>query len=138
SLTGNLTDRLQTISNFGYNDTIQHSIDPTIDGKTVRGVPHWTGNVWMKYNLVQNQVHTIGTALGMNYVGVREGDYTSPLRLPAYDIGNMGFYYTRGQIFGSLLWNNVFDKTYAVTSLSQYQVIPGAPSNVVMQFGATY
>ncbi|HWA99389.1 MAG TPA: TonB-dependent receptor, partial [Pirellulales bacterium] len=138
NLTGNITERLSTISNFAYVDTMQQSINPFVNGKAVRGVPNWTGNVWARYNLVQNRRETFGTALGMIYVGDRLGDYNSPLVLPSYNLWDLGFYYTRGRINAGLVWDNIFNQTYALSSISQYQVIPGAPSNVRMTFSATF
>ena len=47
---------------------------------------HWLGNVWARYNFIQEERRTLGMALGMAYVGSRLGDYSSPLVLPAYDV----------------------------------------------------
>jgi iron complex outermembrane receptor protein len=138
SLTGQITERWSTFTNASYNDTLQQSVDPTIDGKRVRGVPHVLGSIWTRYNFVQTPEKTIGAALGMRYAGAREGDYLSPLVLPSYNIWQMGFYYNRGRLGGSLLWDNIFNTNYAVASLSQYQVIPGTPSNVRIQLSYLY
>ncbi|HEX4132652.1 MAG TPA: TonB-dependent siderophore receptor [Pirellulales bacterium] len=138
NLTGQWTERLSTISNFGYVDVKQTSIDPTVNGKGVRGVPNWTGNVFTRYNFIQNRRETVGTAIGMIYVGDRMGDYASPLVLPSYNIWDLGFYYNRGRFNASLLWDNIFNVNYALSSLSQYQVIPGTPSNVRMTLSATF
>ncbi|HEY5312151.1 MAG TPA: TonB-dependent receptor [Pirellulales bacterium] len=144
NVTGSLTDRLTTISNFGYNDSYIYGVaQPTSDAaplavSRVRGIPHWLGNVWLRYNFVQDKQRTIGTAVGMRYVGSRVGDYASPLILPSYDIWDLGFYYNQGRWNASLLWDNIFNETYAATSLSQYQVIPGTPSNVRLMFSGTF
>jgi iron complex outermembrane receptor protein len=138
NLTGQLTERLSTISNFAYVDATQQSINPAVNGKNVRGVPYWTGNVWGRYNFIQNRRETLGTALGMIYVGDRLGDYNSPLQLPSYDIWQLGFFYNRGRANASILWDNVFNQQYALSSISQYQVMPGTPSNVRLQFGVTF
>ncbi len=138
SVTGEITNRLTTTSNFAYVDTAQDSVDPFINGKSVRGVPNWTGNVWVRYNFIQERQQTLGAALGMIYVGDRVGDYFSPLVLPQYDIWDLGFYYTQGRLTTQLVWNNIFDSDYAVSSISQYQVMPGAPSNVRFQVGYTF
>ncbi|HEX3870627.1 MAG TPA: TonB-dependent receptor, partial [Pirellulales bacterium] len=130
SLTGQWTERMSTVSNFAYVDTAQQSIDPTVNGKSVRGVPNWTGNIWTRYNFIQERNRTLGAAIGMIYVGDRLGDYSSPLVLPSYNIWDLGFYYTRGRFNGGLVWDNIFNTNYALTSISQYQVIPGTPSNV--------
>ncbi len=145
SITGQLTDRLSTISNIGYTDAYLYGIaqsstgtSPPIDQTRVRGVPLWTGNTWLRYNFIQTQNQALGTAIGMRYVGNRLGDYASPLRLPSFEDWAMGFYYNRGPWGAMVLWDNVFDVNYAVSSISQYQVIPGAPSNVRVQLTAVY
>jgi len=145
ALTGQLSERLSTISNFAYNDSYLYGIaqplvdqGPPLDQSRVRGVPHWTGNVWLRYNFVQEQRRTLGMALGMRYVGSRLGDYAAPLTLPAYDVWDLGFYYNRGRFGGSILWDNIFNVNYAVSSISQYQVMPGMPSNVRLQGSYTF
>jgi iron complex outermembrane receptor protein len=145
SVTGQITDRLSTISNFAYTDAFLYGVAqsatgfaPPIDRTRVRGVPLWTGNTWVRYNFVQEQGRTIGGALGMRYVGTRLGDYSSPLSLPSFDVWDIGCYYNRGRLGAMVLWDNIFNINYAVSSISQYQVIPGAPSNVRVQFTATF
>ena len=146
NLTGQLTERLSTISNVSYNDSFLYGVaqgtagtTPPIDQTRVRGVPHWLGNLWLRYNFIQEQQRTLGMALGMRYVGNRLGDYSAPsLVLPSYNVWDLGFYYNRGNLNGMLLWDNIFNDNYITSSLSQYQVIPGTPSNVRMQFSYLY
>jgi iron complex outermembrane receptor protein len=145
NLTGNLTQKLSTTSNFGYNDSYLYGVAqsetgvaPPLAQTRVRAVPHWLGNIWLRYNFVQEQKRTIGAALGMRYVGTRLGDYSSPLVLPSYDIWDLGFYCNKNWWSASLLWDNVFNQTYALSSISQYQVMPGTPSNVRLQFTGTF
>ena len=145
SITGQLSERLSTISNFAYTDAYLFGVAqssagfaPPLDKTRVRGVPLWTGNTWLRYNFVQEQGRTIGSAVGMRYVGNRLGDYSSPLSLPSFDVWDIGWYYNRGRVGAMVLWDNIFNVNYAVSSISQYQVIPGTPSNVRVQFTAMY
>lgn len=144
NLTGQITSRLQTMSNFGYNDSYIYGVAqpaseaPPLAQSRVRGIPHWLGNIWLRYNFIQEQNRILGAAIGMQYVGQRLGDYASPLTLGAYDIWDLGFFYNRGRYTAQVFWNNIFNVDYAATSLSQYQVIPGAPSNVRVQFSAVF
>jgi iron complex outermembrane receptor protein len=145
NLTGQLTERLTTISNVSYNDSYLYNVaqgtvgsTPPIEQTRVRGVPHWLGNLWLRYNFIQEQRRTVGMALGMRYVGNRVGDYSSPLILPSYNVWDLGFFYQRGNLNGMILWDNIFNDNYIVSSLSQYQVIPGTPSNVRLQFSYLY
>ncbi|MBS0208182.1 MAG: TonB-dependent receptor [Planctomycetes bacterium] len=145
NLTGQFTRRLSTISNFGYNDSLLFGVaqaatgsSTPIDQTRVRGVPHWTGSVWARYNLLQNQYRTVGLAVGTIYVGQRVGDYASPLILPSYNTWQSGVYYNQGRWSGGLVWDNIFNVNYAVSSINQYQVIQGMPSNVRISLGATF
>lgn len=145
SVTGLITDRLSTISNFAYTDAYLYGVAqssigtaPPIAQTRVRGIPLWTGNTWLRYNLIQDQDQTLGAAFGMRYVGNRLGDYASPFRLPSFNVWDIGCFYNRGWLGAQLLWDNIFDVNYAVSSISQYQVMPGAPSNIRLQFTAVY
>ena len=105
----------------------------------MRGIPHWLGNIWMRYNFVQEKQRTLGMAIGMRYVGSRLGDYSFAAdRCRPTTSGTWASTGTRIGWSASLLWDNIFNVNYAATSLSQYQVIPGTPSNVRLQFSAFF
>jgi iron complex outermembrane receptor protein len=138
NLTGNITDRWTTVTNWTFNDARGYSIDPTINDKRPRGVPMYNANIWTRYNFVQEDKHTIGAALGMVYVGSRLGDYTSPLELPAYTRWDSGVYYTLGRFTAMLYWENMFNIDYVTISISQYSIFRGAPSNVRVQMSLVW
>ena len=139
NLAGQWTERLSTVTNYTYADVSQ--FDPggvaAINGR-VRGVPFGVGNAWTRYNFVQTQQSTLGVGLGYVYVGERRGDYTTPLRLAAYDRWDLGLFGRYGRWDMTAYVENIFDVRYETGSIDQYQVYPGAPVNFRFQLGATF
>lgn len=137
NMVGQLTERWSTLSNWAFTDVVQSDATGLISGR-VRGVPLYTGNVWTRYNLIQERNRTVGVALGYIHVGQRRGDYTSPLVLPAYNRWDLGMYgrYGRWDLAGYI--ENIFDIRYTTGSISQYQVYPGAPTNFRLQIGTLF
>ena len=137
---GQLTERWNVLANWCYVDTLLNdSENPIFDGQPARGVPHNTINLWTRYNMIQDEQKTFGFALGTVFVGERLGDYIDPalpqFYLPGYTRWDAGLYYQRGRLDTSLYFENVFDTRYYTSSISQYQIFPGAPFNVRAQVG---
>ena len=137
---GQLTDRWSLLANWCYVDTLlSDATNPLFDGQVARGVPHNTINVWSRYNVIQEKERTLGFALGAIYVGERLGDYLPPgtpqFFLPGYTRWDAGVYYKRGRLDTALYLENIFDAQYYTSSISQYQIAPGAPFTVRAQAG---
>ncbi len=138
SAIGKLTDRLSVVSNYTYTDTLQSDpANPALDGLRIQGVPYNTANAWVRYNLVQNDCRIFGVGLGAIYVGNRVGDVlqgppftTPPFMLPSYTRWDAGLYYRQGRLDASVYFENIFNETYYTSSISQFEVFPGAPFNV--------
>ena len=133
-----MTDRLSVVSNYTYTDTLQSDpANPALDGLRIQGVPYNTANAWVRYNLVQNDCRIFGVGLGAIYVGNRVGDVlqgppftTPPFMLPSYTRWDAGLYYRQGRLDASVYFENIFNETYYTSSISQFEVFPGAPFNV--------
>jgi len=137
---GQLTDRWSLLANWCYVDTLlSDPTNPLFDGQPARGVPHNTINVWSRYNVIQEKERTLGFALGAIYVGERLGDYLAPgspqFFLPGYTRWDAGIYYKRGRLDTALYLENIFDAQYYTSSISQFQIMPGAPFTVRAQAG---
>lgn len=131
NLIGQMTDQWNIIGNYTYADVrLSDASFPAFDGKRQRGVPYNTMNLWSRYNVIQNETHVVGTALGLIYLDQRQGDLANSFNLPAYSRWDAGLYYTRGRFNGGVYMENLFDKQYAASSINQFQVFPGAPFNV--------
>ena len=136
--TGQLNDWWSIVANWCYVDTLLNDpANPLFDGQPARGVPHNTINIWNRYNVIQNDVRTVGIGLGAIYVGERLGDYIVPpgpqFFLPAYTRWDAGLYYHHDRFDMALYYENIFNTRYYTSSISQFQVQPGAPFNVRAQ-----
>ena len=131
------------VGNWCYVDTLlTDPANPSFNNQPALGVPHNTVNLWSRYNVIQDQQRTIGFALGVIYVGQRLGDYIAPpspqFFLPGYTRWDAGVYYRRGRLDTSLYLENLFDTRYYVSSISQYQIYPGAPFTVRAQVACRF
>ncbi|MGE0608232.1 MAG: TonB-dependent siderophore receptor [Pirellulales bacterium] len=138
NLYGNLTERLSAVANYTYLDTRFSDVDPAFNGQRQRNVPHNNFNVWTRYNLYVDDCQTFGVALGLIYVGNRPGDVPNTFTLPSYARLDSGLFYERGRIFANAYFENINGVKYAVTSIDQFQIFPGAPFNARCQFGVTF
>ncbi|MDP1797265.1 MAG: TonB-dependent receptor, partial [Planctomycetaceae bacterium] len=139
SLIGQMTDRWTTTTNYTLTDALIHDdTDPTIDGRRPRNVPRHTVNVWSRYNVIQNEVHTLGGGLGLVYVDDRLAAYGGTLRLPDFTRWDSGVFYRRGRFDAALYIENMFDKRYYAGSISDLQITPGAPTTLRGQVGVTF
>lgn len=137
NLLGNITDRWSAVANYTYVDVrlydpnfAVNGIPMPLNGQRQRSVPFNSGNIWTRYNLIQDEVHTFGAALGMIASDLRPGDLANSFFLPGYTRWDSGVYYNRGQFNANVYLENIFDTYYDTSSLSAYQVYPGAPFNV--------
>ncbi len=136
NLIGQVTERLNMVANYTYIDVLlSDPTNPLFDGKQQRNIPHNSANLWARYNLIQNETHTFGTALGLIYLDSRPGDLANSFDLPAYSRWDAGLYYNRGQFTSALYAENLFDVAYAASSVNAFQVFPGAPLNMRANVG---
>lgn len=139
SLLGQITERWTTTTNYTLTDALIHDdTDPTIDGRRPRNVPRHTVNMWSRYNVIQNDVHTLGGGLGLVYVDDRLAAYGGTLRLPDYTRWDSGLFYRRGLFDAAFYVENMFDKRYYAGSVSDLQIAPGAPLTLRGQVGLTF
>lgn len=139
NLYGDITDRLSAVANYTYADVrLFDPTNPLLDGTRQRNVPYNSANFWTRYNLVQNNEHTFGTALGLVYSDDRPGDLGNTFAIPTYSRWDAGLFYTRGSLYSNVYFENLFDKQYVASSINNFQLFPGAPFNVRAQVGVVY
>jgi iron complex outermembrane recepter protein len=125
---GRLTDYLSIIANYSYVDSrILNSEVQAEVGQRFRNSPFNNGNVWARYNVIQDRCRTLGAALGAVYVGSRPGDLFDSFTLPAYLRWDAGLYYQQDQLRASLYLENLFSERYYTGALNNLSVFPGAP-----------
>ena len=101
-------------------------------------MPYNTANFWTRYNVVQDEVQTLGAAIGLVYLDNRPGDLTNTFDLPSFARWDAGLFYNRGRGYAALYAENLFDVYYAASSIDSFQVAPGAPANVRATVGFVY
>jgi iron complex outermembrane recepter protein len=95
-------------------------------------------NTRTRYNLILDDDRTFGVGLGYIMVGDRRGDYNTPLRLDGYNRWELGVFGRPGAWEMNTYVENVFNIRYETGSLDQYQIHPGAPTNVRFQLGVLF
>jgi iron complex outermembrane receptor protein len=136
---GQITDRWSAVANYTNTDVrLSDPNDPTLDGNRQRNIPYNTANFWTRYNVIQDQVHTLGAAIGLVYLDNRPGDLTNTFDLPSFSRWDAGLFYNRGRGYAALYAENIFDVYYAASSFDSYQVLPGAPANIRATVGFVY
>lgn len=139
NLLGNITERWSAIANYSYTDVrLSDPLDPTFDGNRQRNIPYNAANFWTRYNVIQDECHTLGAALGLVYLDSRPGDLENTFELPSFGRWDAGLFYNRGRGYAALYAENIFDKYYAASSIDDYQVMPGAPANLRATVGFVY
>jgi iron complex outermembrane receptor protein len=134
SLTGKLTKQWSVLANWAYLDTkLTDPTNPEIFGQPNLNTPHSLGNLWTRYNLIDYDKRVLGVALGMVAVGDRSANLADTVTLPAYTRWDAGLYYRRDRWNFSLYFQNIFDTKYAVSSIDENQIMPGAPFTVRTQ-----
>lgn len=139
NLIGQLTDRWSTTTNYTMVDAIiRDSADATINDRRPRNVPRHTVNLWTRYNVLQDDVQTLGGGLGMTYMDDRLAAFGGNMRLPDFVRWDAGVFYTRGRIDASLYLQNLFDTRYFASSINDLQVSPGAPFTIRGMLGVSF
>jgi len=139
SAVGRITEPWSILANYSYIDSrIVSDINPLIVGNRFRNVPYNTGNLWTRYNVVQDCDQTIGLALGMTALDARLGDLAGTFNLPGFVRWDAGLFYNRQSIYANLYFENLFDRRYYAGSLDSLSINPGAPFTVRAQVGVRY
>ena len=100
-------------------------------GARLSNVPKHQGSVSTNYEFLQDGARKAGVGANLTYVGERSGhNLDNGFNLPSYTLVNLnGYYAPSGRLRYQLNVNNLFDKTYYVSSYSDLWVQPGEPLN---------
>lgn len=139
SAIGQLTDRWMIVANYAYTDSrITDDPNPVFVGKQFRNIPYNTANIWTRYNVIQNETHTLGIGGGIVYVGQRAGDLANTFDLPDYTRFDAGVFYNRGRLNANVYLENLFDRRYYSSSVDSFSIFPGTPFTARAQVGVTF
>ena len=93
NLVGSITDYWSVIANYAYTDTRLSNPDvPALaaGGVQQRNTPYNSGNIWTRYNLVDDGCQTFGVALGMVALGERGRTWSATCCCRALPAGTAG------------------------------------------------
>jgi iron complex outermembrane recepter protein len=142
SIVGNITREWSVIANYAYTDAriVGEGMagDLGAVGNRFRGVPYNSGNIWSRYNVIDNDTQTLGVGLGVVMIGQRYGDLNDSFSLPGYTRFDAGVFYKRGRMNASLYLENLGNRTYYTGSFDATTIFPGAPFNVRFSVGITF
>lgn len=133
---GTLADHWELMAAYAYTDAWV-TRDPQLQGKPLQNVPRQSGSLYASRDMGSvlglGDVHIGG---GPRYVGERAGDPANSFRLPAYTVTD-AFARLDTQVGGhkmqvQLNVNNLFNREYYPSSVSQYMVSMGDPRQVVL------
>lgn len=130
-LNSQITDRWFVNANYSYTDAQIEKDQDLAKGARLSNVPKHQGAVSTNYEFLQEGSTKAGVGANLTYVGERSGhNLDNGFNLPSYTLVNLNAYYAPSdRLRYQLNVNNLFDKTYYVSSYSDLWVQPGEPLN---------
>ncbi|WP_414058422.1 TonB-dependent siderophore receptor [Pseudomonas sp. HR96] len=133
---GAIAERWELMAAYAYTDAWV-SQDPELQGKALQNVPRQSASLTLSHDLGPllggDRLHLGG---GPRYVGERAGDPANSFSLPAYTVSDAFARYDthlgKHKVRLQLNVNNLFDRHYYPSSVSQYFVSVGDPRQVVL------
>jgi iron complex outermembrane recepter protein len=147
-ITGRIDENWSVIANYTHDDVWYTSGQPyvasgatatittqyAVPGNHVPGVPSDMGNFWVKYE-GDGDFNGLSTALGVQAMGMQQGDNANSYQLPAYAVANAMIGYSfpvfGNKVTAQLNLKNLFDKQYYASATNRYNIMPGTPLNVM-------
>ena len=124
---GQVTENLNILAGAAFLDTQITESTSGQKGNDLFGLPEFEASVWGRYDFSELVTSGLAAALGVVYVGTREGDNDNSFRLPAYTRVDASLFYDWQDVRFSLVAENLFDKTYYSGSQNRPRnIIPGA------------
>jgi len=121
---------LSLIGNYSYIDNVYTKDNatanrPSLEGKSVYGVPVHQASAWGRYQLQSGPLAGVGLAAGVRYLGTSQGGSQNNFRVPAVTLVDAAIDYDMGRANAALKGMNValnvsnlFDKTYVASCFS--------------------
>jgi len=130
-LNSQINDRWLVNANYSYTDAQIEKDQDLAKGARLSNVPKHQGSISTNYEFLQEGTKKAGVGANLTYVGERSGhNLDNGFNLPSYTLVNLnGYYAPSDRLRYQLNVNNLFDKTYYVSSYSDLWVQPGEPLN---------
>ncbi|AML59827.1 Ferrichrome-iron receptor [Serratia rubidaea] len=136
---GNITDSLSLIGAYAYTDA-RVVDDPANKGKEMANVARHTASLFLTQNLGSTGLYSgdeLRVGAGARYVGRRPGDAANSFYLDNYTVADAFAAYSMPLHGYRIKWqlnvNNLFDKTYYLSSGGNLRVAVGEPREVVLR-----
>ena len=133
---GKLADRWELMAAYSFTDAWV-TRDPQLQGKPLQNVPRQSASLYLSRDM--GSLAALGNwqlGGGPRYVGARAGDAANTFSLPAYTVtdafARLDTHVGDTKVELQLNLNNLFDRHYYPSSVSQYMVSVGDPRQVVV------
>lgn len=141
-LTGTLFTNLFVNLNYNYNKTkITKSVKPDETGQLFANSPENSANGWVKYSFRKNKLNGLFVGGGFQYVDSRYFSNkkvgATVLEMPSYTVFDAMIGYRYKQYSLQVNGNNLSDKRYAVSGISN-SYTPGMPRNLLVTFSCSF
>jgi len=126
-----LNDRWSVNANYSYTDAQIEKDQDIAKGSRLSNIPKHQAAVSSNYEFLQQGAVKAGIGGNIRYVGERSGhNLDNGFNLPSYTLVNLNAYYSPSdRLRYQFNLNNLFDKTYYLSSYSDLWIQPGEPIN---------
>lgn len=122
-----LTDDLQAIASYTYNDVKNTHATASILDNAPAGIPSNMASLWLSYDMPDSIAPGLKIMGGTRFVGESYGDAANSFKVPSYTLFDAGIQYDFSKslpkakgLTASLNVTNLLDKTYATCTSSLY------------------
>jgi len=143
-IAGNITPALMVSANYAFTDARVSEGDSNQLGKKKLGTPDHSGNLWMKYRLLNGKFKGFSFSLGYQYMGRRSALYMNDpgknVYLPVYNLFDAAISYQQEKFNVGLNVYNLTNIQYARegyfnTANNEWRYTPGEPINFRLSVG---
>lgn len=127
-----ITDQMQTIASYTYDDALNTNAGPTLIGKRPTGIPLNMASLWLLYDMPGNIAPGLKIGGGVRYLDSSWGDTINSFRVPAVTLADLSVQYDFGQQFASLKGytaevsvSNLFNKDYIASCVGTAYCVYG-------------
>lgn len=132
-ISGSPMQGLNLMANFALTDArITRDTNVASLGKRPANTPSKGAGVWVSYEMQDKEWRGWGGGMGAHYVGERQGDSAATFFLPSYTSWDSSIWYRANKWRIALKLENMFDKTYYISSHDSLGIYPGTPRNLLL------
>ena len=141
-LNGDLGHGLRGVLNLAYVDAQVTRDTVLTPGARLVDIPRLSGSALLMYETALASVDKAGAGAGVIYVGRRAGNTANTqdgFDLPAYATVQLnGYVQVNKHLRASVVLNNLFNRSYYVSSYNSLWVTPGTPRSVVASLAYSF